>query len=55
MDIDPEGFAEKVADKTGVLNRRVKGDMQRFKDFIEQRGHESGAWRGDVPPPGTAL
>ncbi|HEU5128287.1 MAG TPA: SRPBCC family protein [Glycomyces sp.] len=54
MDIDPEGFAEKVADKTGVLNRRVKGDMQRFKDFIEQRGHESGAWRGDVPPPGTA-
>jgi uncharacterized membrane protein len=55
MDLDPEGFAEKVADKVGVLDRRVKSDMQRFKEFIEQRGYESGAWRGDVPPPGTAL
>jgi uncharacterized membrane protein len=52
MDLDPEGFAEKAADKLGVLNRRVKGDMQRFKDFIEHRGHETGAWRGDVEPPG---
>jgi uncharacterized membrane protein len=52
MDLDPEGFAEKAADKLGVLNRRVKGDMQRFKDFIEHRGHETGAWRGDVKPPG---
>lgn len=52
MDLDPEGFAEEAADKLGVLNRRVKGDMERFKDFIEQRGHETGAWRGDVKPPG---
>lgn len=52
MDLDPEGFAEKAADKLGVLNRRVKGDMQRFKDFIEHRGHETGSWRGDVKPPG---
>jgi len=29
----------------------VKGDMKRFKSFIEQRGHEAGAWRGDVEPP----
>jgi len=52
MDLDPEGFAEEAADKLGVLNRRVKGDMERFKDFIEQRGHETGAWRGDVKAPG---
>jgi len=52
MDIDPEGFVENVADKAGVLDRRVKGDLGRFKDFIESHGgHETGAWRGEVPPP----
>jgi uncharacterized membrane protein len=52
MEIDPEGFAENVADKLGVLDRRVKGDLKRFKEFIEQRGGETGAWRGDVDRPG---
>ncbi|KDN20983.1 SRPBCC family protein [Amycolatopsis rifamycinica] len=52
MDIDPEGFAENVADKLGVLDRRVKGDLKRFKEFIEQRGRETGGWRGDVARPG---
>ena len=52
MDIDPDGFAENAADKLGVLDRKVKGDMQRFKDFIETRdGHETGSWRGDVERP----
>jgi uncharacterized membrane protein len=54
MDIDPEGFVEQVADKLGVLNLRIKGDMKRFKEFIEDRGRETGAWRGDVSRPGTA-
>ena len=49
MDIDPEGFAEKVADKFGVIEGRVKADLQRFKHFIEERPAETGAWRGDVP------
>jgi uncharacterized membrane protein len=48
IEVDPEGFAENVADKTGVIDRRVKGDMKRFRDFIENRGRETGAWRGDV-------
>jgi uncharacterized membrane protein len=51
MDIDPEGFVENVADKTGVLDRRVKGDMKRFREFIESRGGETGAWRGEVERP----
>jgi uncharacterized membrane protein len=38
MEIDPEGFAEKAADALGMLDRRVKGDMRRFKEFIESRG-----------------
>ncbi|MFE0021120.1 SRPBCC family protein [Amycolatopsis sp. NPDC059021] len=54
VEIDPEGFVENVADKTGVLDRRVKGDLGRFKTFIEQRGgQETGAWRGDVERPGS--
>jgi uncharacterized membrane protein len=52
MDIDPEGFVENVADKLGVLNLRVKGDLKNFKKFIESRGgDETGAWRGDVDRP----
>lgn len=52
MDIDPDGFLENVADKLGVLDRQVKGDMKRFKEFIERRGTETGGWRGDVERPG---
>lgn len=52
LDIDPDGFVENVADKLGILDHRVKGDMQRFKTFIEHRdGQETGAWRGDVARP----
>jgi uncharacterized membrane protein len=53
MDIDPEGIAENIADKVGIVSRRVKGDMERFKQFIEARGGETGAWRGDVDRPGA--
>ncbi|MFB4315510.1 SRPBCC family protein [Actinomadura sp. 21ATH] len=52
MEIDPEGFAEKAADKTGAIKSRVKGDMQRFKTFIEKRGAPTGSWRGQVDRPG---
>lgn len=50
MDIDPDGFVETVADKVGLIDKRIQGDMARFKEFIERRGQETGAWRGDVPP-----
>ena len=53
MDIDPEGFVENVADKVGILGSRVKGDMKRFKEFIEARGAATGSWRGDVERPGA--
>jgi len=49
MDFEPEGIAEKAADKVGMIEGRVKGDMERFKQFIEGKGQETGAWRGDVP------
>jgi uncharacterized membrane protein len=49
MDFEPEGIAEKAADKVGMIEGRVKDDMERFKQFIEGKGQETGAWRGDVP------
>jgi uncharacterized membrane protein len=51
LDFEPEGLAEKVGDKTGLVESRVSGDLTRFKEFIEARGAESGAWRGDVDRP----
>jgi uncharacterized membrane protein len=48
MDVDPEGLVENVGTGLGFLDRRVKGDLERFRDFIESRGSETGAWRGEV-------
>ncbi|MFF7856210.1 SRPBCC family protein [Streptomyces sp. NPDC007904] len=48
MDFEPEGVAENVGDKLGVVKRQVTGDLERFKEFIERRGLETGSWRGEV-------
>ncbi|MCK8677649.1 SRPBCC family protein [Streptomyces lichenis] len=50
MDVEPSGMAEKAADAVGILDRRVKGDMRRFKDYIETQSGESGGWRGRIRP-----
>jgi uncharacterized membrane protein len=51
MDFEPEGLVENVGDKLGIVGRRAAGDLERFKKFIESRGTETGAWRGDVDRP----
>ena len=48
LDSEPEGVVEKAGDALGLLKRRVKGDLGRFKELIESRGAASGAWRGEV-------
>ncbi|MFG2191895.1 SRPBCC family protein [Streptomyces sp. NPDC048639] len=50
MDVEPAGITDKAGDMLGVLDRRTKGDMKRFKEFIEHRGAESGGWRGRISP-----
>jgi hypothetical protein len=35
------------------VDRRVKGDLGRFKEFIESRRVPTGAWRGSVDQGGT--
>ena len=52
MDFVPEGIKEKIGDALGAPDRRVKGDLERFREFIESRGQETGAWRGDIPREG---
>ncbi|WP_030265699.1 SRPBCC family protein [Streptomyces violens] len=48
MEHDPEGIADTVGDKLGFVRRQASGDLGRFKEFIESRGTETGAWRGEV-------
>ena len=51
LEYEPTGFAEKAGEVLGVVQRRTEGDMKRFKEFIESRGRETGAWRGEVDRP----
>ncbi|HET8652559.1 MAG TPA: SRPBCC family protein [Gaiellaceae bacterium] len=48
MTWEPEGIVEATAEKLGRDEGAVKADLERFKDLIEGRGVESGAWRGQV-------
>ncbi len=52
LEYDPKGFVEKLGEVLGVVSRRVAGDLERFKRFVEERGSETGAWRGQVKPTG---
>ena len=48
LDVEPEGPVETVGDVLGFVQRSAKGDLERFKSFIEERGAATGAWRGEV-------
>jgi len=45
---EPEGIVENVGDALGAAKLRIKGDLERFKQFVEAQGEEGGAWRGEV-------
>jgi uncharacterized membrane protein len=48
IDYEPADAVEKAGDALGIVGRRVEGDLERFKAFIEARGTETGAWRGEI-------
>jgi len=48
MEYEPEGMRETLGGAIGLDSRRVKQDLESFKEFIESRAHETGAWRGDI-------
>jgi len=45
---EPEGMLESLGEKVGADTMGVKKDLQNFKELIEHRGAETGAWRGEV-------
>jgi uncharacterized membrane protein len=51
IDYDPEGVIENVGSALGMVERRVEGDLKRFKEFIEKRHVPTGGWRGEVENP----
>ncbi len=48
VEYDPQGLLETVGDRLGFVDSRVEGDLEHFKQFVEERGTESGAWRGEI-------
>ena len=48
MDFQPLNLLETVAAATGLVARRIEHDLEKFKELLEETGHETGAWRGRV-------
>jgi uncharacterized membrane protein len=48
IDAEPEGAVETAGTALGFLDRRVEGDLKRFKAFIEDRRQPTGAWKGEI-------
>lgn len=48
INYDPQGIVENLGGALGVVSARVQGDLNRFKNFIESRRTETGAWRGEI-------
>ena len=51
LDFVPEGIKEKLGDALGAPDRRVKADLQRFKELVESGGSSGEGWRGEVKRP----
>jgi len=48
MDVEPNNTVEKIGDTLGIMESGIKRDLKSFKEFIEERGSATGAWRGEV-------
>jgi uncharacterized membrane protein len=48
MDYQPETLVEKLGDSFGAVKLTAKGNLKKFKQLVESRGTETGAWRGTV-------
>jgi uncharacterized membrane protein len=48
LNYEPTGAVEKIGDALGIVSARVEGDLKRFREFIEERGVATGAWRGEI-------
>jgi uncharacterized membrane protein len=48
LSYDPKGLVENAGDALGLVSRRIQNDLEHFKEFIEKRNQETGAWRGTI-------
>lgn len=48
MSYQPEGPMEKIGDMLGAMRLEARQNLQRFKEMLEKRGQETGAWRGAI-------
>lgn len=48
MDYEPQNVGEQAGAALGLVKMQTKADLKRFKEFLESRGKETGAWRGSV-------
>jgi uncharacterized membrane protein len=48
LDVDPGSLIEKFARGARHVKRAARGDLHRFKAFIEMQEQETGAWRGRI-------
>jgi uncharacterized membrane protein len=48
VDVDPGSLLEKAARGMRHIKRAMRGDLHRFKAFIEMQEIETGAWRGVI-------
>jgi uncharacterized membrane protein len=53
LEYEPEGLVEKTGDFLNIVEKQAEKDLEKFKEFIESRGAETGAWRGSVSEPGS--
>jgi uncharacterized membrane protein len=51
LEYDPQGLVENAGSALGLVERRVEGDLKRFKEFVESHGAATGAWRGEIRRP----
>jgi uncharacterized membrane protein len=48
MSYKPDGISEQAGSAVGLDQRRIRADLERFRDLIEGRRVASGAWRGEI-------
>lgn len=48
MDYEPEGVLEKIGDSLGAVRMEARSNLANFKELLEKRGSETGAWRGKI-------
>jgi hypothetical protein len=54
MEYEPEGFFEQAGDALGIPSSQIEGDLNRFREFMENGGSETGPWRDQLEPLGTS-